>query len=175
METGLNDGTKPEHITARVFNSDTVTLPVLSPAYLDFVTATPSTQDGLNVQRPSVAIASGQTGYYYGLVVTPGGILPNTYGDVVIFGFIANVPIIANTRANTGTPYSTQAAITAGSGLTVDTTNNYLTGLTLISKSQSNIAPAILLDTIPANQGNGTTPATGVVFLYNARVLINFK
>ena len=170
MNTGQNDGNKPEILTVRVQNVDTVTLPAFTPVYLNFTTTPNATLDGVGVQRPSVALGAG-IGESYGMVITP-NLLPNQFGDCIIFGVVANVPVIANTRANTGTAYGTQSAVSAGAGLTVDTTNNYYTALTLITKSQSNTAPAILLDAIAANTGNGTTPAAGLFLTVPVRCLI---
>ena len=170
MNTAINDGQKPEFLTVRIQNADTVLLPVLTPVYYNYTSVANQMYDGVSVQRPHVALAAG-IGEYCGLVVTP-NLLPGQFGDAVIWGVIYNVPVIANTRANTGTAYGAQSAVSAGAGLTVDTTNDYLTALTTISKSQSNTAPAILLDAIAANTGQGTTPASGLFLTVNVRVAV---
>lgn len=163
-------GNRPDKTTLRVRNNDTVKLTYGQPVVLSPATTADLKIDGLYVVRPSVATA-GKLVLQYGVVIDPGGIDINYLGNVLTFGMVT-LPVAANSRANVGTAYSTHAAITAPTGLTIDFTNDCLTGLTVVAPTTSNFTRYNLVDTIAADQGNGTTPAAGLVFLVNVRVFV---
>lgn len=169
MKLNLNIGNRADRVAVRVANADTVTLPFGTPAILNIGATANLKVDGRDVVRPSVPASP--LGLLAGLIVDPQGLAINALGNAVVGGVVI-VPVIANTRATVGTAYGAQAAITAPTGLTIDTTNNMLTGLTVVAPTTSNWCPFVLLDTIPANQGQGTTPSTGLFLTVQVRVLV---
>lgn len=161
-------GNRPEDLSIRIFNADTVTLPFGTPVMFKIGASADLKVDGRNVARPSQVNA---LGLIAGIISNPQGVAINALDNAKIGGVI-QVPVIANTRANTGVAYGAQGAVAANTGLTIDTTNDLLTGLTVVAPTTSNWMPFILLDAIAANTGQGTTPATGLFLTVTVRVLV---
>ena len=114
-------GNKADLMAVVVHNADTVTIGVGVPVVLNGN----GTNDGLDVVLPSTSAALGNiVGGRFG--VTCESMVVGAYADAIVFGFHPGVQLEINSRASTTASWSTQAAISAGAFLTVDTVNNLL-------------------------------------------------
>ena len=114
-------GNKADLMAVVVHNADTVTIGVGVPVVLNGN----GTNDGLDVVLPSTnATLANIIASRYG--VTCESMVVGAYADAIVFGFHPGVTLEINSRASTTASWSTQAAVSAGAYLTIDTVNNLL-------------------------------------------------
>lgn len=120
MSINLNQGFKAQKITVGVKNAEaSVTMPAGSPVVLPMN----GTNDGLDVVLPSTtASLKVVRALHYGVLTSALNV--QQYGVAVVFGFTPTLLLQRQTRASSTDVWATQAALSAGDWLTIDTTNN---------------------------------------------------
>lgn len=131
-----------------VFNpSTTVTIPVGAPVFAIMN----GTNDGLAVQNANAAAGAGQE-FNMGIVATPTGLPPQTYGEAQVFGLCQYTRVATATRAASTDSYNSFTAIVVGDIMQVNT----LTSADAISRSAAGSASAIMHNIIVAQAYTST-------------------
>lgn len=120
MSINLNQGFKPQRVTVGIKNAEaSASIPAGSPVTL----IANGTDDGLAVVLPSSGVtAMRNQGLKYG--VNTALITTGQYGNAVVHGMTNNLLLQRQTRGNSTDVWATQAVLSIGQYLTVDSTNN---------------------------------------------------
>lgn len=141
-------GNKYDAAFVVVRNSLTVSIPQGAPVFF----ALNGTNDGLDVTNANtVGSAAGQEAIA-GIVATPGGLLPNGYGEAQVYGICQTTRVVTATRTTSTDSYNSFAAVATFDILQINT----LSGVDGLSRSGAGSVTANLHNMLAAQAYTST-------------------
>lgn len=141
-------GNKYDAAFVVVYNpSTTVTIPVGAPVF--FIMN--GTNDGLAVQNATAAAGAGQV-FLGGIVATPTGLPPQSYGEAQVYGICQYTRVVTITRAASTDSYNSVTAIVVGDVMQINT----LASADAVSRSAAGAATANIANILAAQAYTST-------------------